>query len=40
MFTRLRGDIYNFAPCYVASEAQIDRMVNILGESIEAVLGP
>ncbi|HEX3999561.1 MAG TPA: aspartate aminotransferase family protein [Pirellulales bacterium] len=39
MFTRLRGDIYNLAPCYVASDAQIDRMVEILGESIEEVLG-
>lgn len=39
MFTRLRGDVYNFAPCYVASEAEVDRMVSILGESIEAVLG-
>jgi adenosylmethionine-8-amino-7-oxononanoate aminotransferase len=39
MFTRLRGDIYNFAPPYVAQEPQLDRMVNILGESIEAVLG-
>ncbi len=39
MFTRLRGDVYNLAPCYVATEAQLDQMVNILGESIEAVLG-
>jgi adenosylmethionine-8-amino-7-oxononanoate aminotransferase len=39
MFTRLRGDIYNFAPCYVTNEAQIDRMVQILGESIDEVLG-
>jgi len=38
MFTRMRGDIYNFAPCYVATEAQIDQMVDILGDSIEAVL--
>lgn len=40
MFTRLRGDVYNLAPCYVTGEDQIDRMVEILGESIEAVLGP
>jgi putrescine aminotransferase len=40
MFTRLRGDIYNLAPCYVTEEAQIDRMVSILGESIDEVLGP
>jgi putrescine---pyruvate transaminase len=39
MFTRLRGDIYNLAPCYVATDSQIDRMVDILGDSIEAVLG-
>ena len=39
LFTRLRGDVLNFAPCYVASEAQIDRMVATLGESIHAVLG-
>ena len=39
MFTRLRGDVFNFAPCYIAADGQIDRMVNILGESIEAVLG-
>jgi len=39
MFTRLRGDVYNFGPCFVTTEAQIDRMVEILGESIVAVLG-
>ena len=39
LFTRLRGDVYNLAPCYVTTEAQVDRMVEILGESIEAVLG-
>ncbi len=39
MFTRIRGDVYNLAPCYVATERQIDRMVQILGDSIEAVLG-
>ena len=37
MFTRLRGDVYNFAPCYVAEESQIERMVEILGESIHDV---
>ena len=40
VFTRMRGDVYNFAPCYVAREDQIDRMVEILGESLDAVLGP
>ena len=39
MFSRLRGDVYNFGPCFVTTEAQIDRMVEILGESITAVLG-
>ena len=39
MFTRLRGEVYNFAPPYVTSEDQIDRMVEILGESITEVLG-
>jgi putrescine---pyruvate transaminase len=39
MFTRLRGDVYNFAPCYVTTPAQIDRMVEILRESIAAALG-
>jgi len=38
MFTRLRGDVYNFAPCYVATEHQLDQMVNILGESLDEVL--
>ena len=39
MFTRLRGDVYNLAPCYVTEEPQIDSMVNILAESIHEVLG-
>ena len=37
MFTRISGDVYNFAPCYLTQEQQIDRMVQILGESIDAV---
>jgi putrescine aminotransferase len=39
MFTRLRGDVYNIAPCFTVEERQIDRMIEILGESIEEVLG-
>lgn len=39
LFTRLRGDVYNLAPSFVTTDAQIDRMVEILGESIQAVLG-
>ncbi len=39
MFTRMSGNVYNLAPCYVAHQTEIDRMVDIVGESIEAVLG-
>lgn len=39
MFTRLRGDVFNFAPAFVVTEAQIGRMVEILGEAIDDVLG-
>ena len=39
MFTRLSGDVYNLAPPFVTTEAEIDRMVNVLGESIEETLG-
>jgi adenosylmethionine-8-amino-7-oxononanoate aminotransferase len=39
LFTRLRGDCYLLAPCFAIEEQQIDRAVQILGESIEAVLG-
>jgi adenosylmethionine-8-amino-7-oxononanoate aminotransferase len=39
MFTRLRGDVYNLAPCYVTEESQLDQMVNILGGSIQEILG-
>lgn len=39
MFTRLRGDVYNLAPCFVTEERQIDQMVEILGDSIVEVLG-
>lgn len=39
MFTRLRGDVYLMAPAFVIEEKQIDRMVEILGDSIEEVLG-
>ncbi len=28
----IRGDIYNFAPCYATREDQIDRMADILGD--------
>ena len=39
LFTRMRGDVFNLAPCYVTQQSQLDRMVDILGQSIEAVLG-
>jgi putrescine aminotransferase len=39
MFTRMRGDVYNIAPCYTVEERQIDRMIEILGESIADLLG-
>jgi adenosylmethionine-8-amino-7-oxononanoate aminotransferase len=39
LFSRLRGDVFNLAPCYVASEAQISAMVERLGAAIEDVLG-
>jgi putrescine aminotransferase len=38
MFTRMRGEVYNFAPCYVAQERQLDRMAEILGEAIDAAV--
>ncbi|MBL9125787.1 MAG: aspartate aminotransferase family protein [Planctomycetaceae bacterium] len=40
LFTRLRGDVFNLAPAFVVEERQIDRMVQILADSIESVLGP
>lgn len=39
LFTRLRGDVYNLAPCYTVETAQLNRMVEILGESIREVTG-
>jgi adenosylmethionine-8-amino-7-oxononanoate aminotransferase len=38
MFTRMRGEVYNFAPCYVAQERQLDRMIQIMGEAIDAAV--
>lgn len=38
LFTRLRGDVYNLAPCFTVEEQTIDQMVEILGESIDEVL--
>jgi adenosylmethionine-8-amino-7-oxononanoate aminotransferase len=36
LFTRMRADTFNLAPCYVTTPAQIDRIVEILAESIAA----
>jgi putrescine---pyruvate transaminase len=39
LFSRLRGDVFCLAPPIVTSPAQLERMVSILKESTEAVLG-
>jgi adenosylmethionine-8-amino-7-oxononanoate aminotransferase len=39
LFSRYRGDIYMLAPPYVITDAQIDRAVGILADSVHAVLG-
>jgi len=38
VITRLRGDVYNVAPCYAIEERQIERIVQVLAESIDVVL--
>jgi putrescine---pyruvate transaminase len=40
LFSRLRGDVFCLAPPVIISRPQLDRIVEILAESIEAVLGP
>ena len=37
LYSRIRGDSYLLAPPFVTSNEQIDRIVNILGESIKAL---
>ena len=39
MFSRVRGDVYYLAPPVTTSEAQLDRMVDILAGAARAVLG-
>ncbi len=39
LFSRNRGDIYMLAPPFVITTEQIDRIVAILTESVQAVLG-
>jgi len=37
LYSRIRGDIYLLAPPFVTSDAQIDQIVNTVGESIRAL---
>jgi adenosylmethionine-8-amino-7-oxononanoate aminotransferase len=37
LYSRIRGDIYLLAPPFVTPDAQIDRIVNILGDSVRAL---
>jgi len=39
LFSRLRGDVFCLAPPIVTTREQLDRVVQIMQESIEAVLG-
>jgi adenosylmethionine-8-amino-7-oxononanoate aminotransferase len=39
LVSRVRGDIYCVAPAFVVTDAQIDAIVNVLGQSIKAVMG-
>lgn len=39
MFSRVRGDVFCLAPPIVSTEAEIERMVSILHDSVVAVLG-
>jgi adenosylmethionine-8-amino-7-oxononanoate aminotransferase len=38
LFTRVRGDVILLAPPLVVTEAQVDRIVQILGEAIPAAV--
>jgi putrescine---pyruvate transaminase len=40
LFSRLRGDVFCLAPPFVTSPVQLERMVSILKDATEAVLGP
>jgi adenosylmethionine-8-amino-7-oxononanoate aminotransferase len=37
LFSRIRGDIYLLAPPFVTKDSDIDRIVNILGDSVRAL---
>ena len=39
LFSRVRNDVYCLAPPIVSTEAQVDEMVDILADSVKAVLG-
>jgi adenosylmethionine-8-amino-7-oxononanoate aminotransferase len=39
LFSRHRGDVFLLAPPLVTTDAEIDRIVNIIGDSVRAVLG-
>jgi adenosylmethionine-8-amino-7-oxononanoate aminotransferase len=39
LFSRHRGDVFLIAPPLVTTDAEIDRIVNIMGESVPAALG-
>jgi len=39
LFSRVRGDVYCLAPPIVTTESQLDQIVDILSQSVEAVLG-
>ncbi|MDA1312779.1 MAG: aspartate aminotransferase family protein [Acidobacteria bacterium] len=39
LFSRLRGDVYCLAPPVVTTRQQLDRIVDVMSESITAVLG-
>jgi len=39
LFSRLRGDVFLLAPPIVTTESQLDRIVEIMTESVVAVLG-
>jgi adenosylmethionine-8-amino-7-oxononanoate aminotransferase len=39
LFSRTRGDVFVLAPPFVTTDAEIDRIVTILSDSVEAVLG-
>ncbi len=39
LYSRHRADVFLLAPPLVTTDAEIDRVVQIMGESVEAVLG-